>query len=202
MSSIAGDVPLLSENDIPMINEDEKEIYSDIALDGMALVMAIVKILFLKGELSTIPEIIEAFEPTRRLSRNALHETTIRNENAYYSCIGHVLSRRPMVLPQAITMNNDSTTQMESSAYLAAFSNPLTSSLFANAAKNPIFIVGDSHILPLAWQVVEINGQHRLLYPKLVTGIKHWHLRSECDFYPKTNFYNAVNSLPAGAGKL
>ncbi len=66
----------------------------------------------------------------------------------------------------------------------------------------PIYVVGDSHTVPLAWNVIRvasaINGrtEHRLLVPKLVTGIKQYHLRKESDFYPKLQFANLINKLP------
>jgi len=31
------------------------------------------------------------------------------------------------------------------------------------------------------------------LVPRLITGLKHWHLRPDCNFYPKRNFYNILN---------
>ncbi|KAJ0411310.1 hypothetical protein ATCC90586_005719 [Pythium insidiosum] len=34
------------------------------------------------------------------------------------------------------------------------------------------------------------------LRPALVTGVKHWHLRKESDFYPKQNFWAVIESLP------
>ncbi len=49
----------------------------------------------------------------------------------------------------------------------------------------PVFVCGDSHTLPTAWQRVIVEGISRVLVPKLVTGLKHWHLRPESDFYPK-----------------
>lgn len=42
---------------------------------------------------------------------------------------------------------------------------------------NPIYVVGDSHVMSPAWGIISINGKYRLLVPRLVTGVKHWHLR-------------------------
>lgn len=64
-----------------------------------------------------------------------------------------------------------------------------------------IYVCGDSHTLPLSWAVLprESSSAPCLLVPKLVTGVKHWHLRPESNFYPKANFFNAVRSIPNGA---
>jgi hypothetical protein len=61
-------------------------------------------------------------------------------------------------------------------------------------AHPPVFIMGDSHTLPLAWQTINVRDQPRLLVPKLVTGCKMWHLRPESYFFPKDNFYNVLDS--------
>jgi hypothetical protein len=47
--------------------------------------------------------------------------------------------------------------------------------------------------------VIRVRGEERLLVPKLVTGMKHWHLRTESDFYPKEHFYKIVKSIPQEA---
>jgi len=38
-----------------------------------------------------------------------------------------------------------------------------------------------------------------MLVPRLVTGVKHWHLRQDSDFYPRVNFLSALKSIPEGA---
>jgi len=41
------------------------------------------------------------------------------------------------------------------------------------------------------------KSSYHLLVPKLVTGVKQWHLRHDSSFYPKQNYYNAMNeSIP------
>ena len=45
-------------------------------------------------------------------------------------------------------------------------------------------------------------SQKRLMVPKLVTGLKQWHLRNTKEphfFYPKANFNSVVASIPDGA---
>jgi tetratricopeptide (TPR) repeat protein len=66
------------------------------------------------------------------------------------------------------------------------------------ALETAIYVVGDSHVLPLAWH----QWRGRLFYPKLTTGCKIWHLRKSSHFYPKHNFLNAIESIPAGAAVL
>jgi len=60
----------------------------------------------------------------------------------------------------------------------------------------PLYFVGDSHCLTAAWHTLTVHEQPRLLVPKLVTGLKCWHLREDSDFFPKTNFENVVKSIP------
>src|SRR3990167_1118972 len=55
-----------------------------------------------------------------------------------------------------------------------------------------IYVFGDSHCLPTAWQTLNIQNTPRLLVPKLVTGCKIWHLRPESYFFTKLNFHNVL----------
>ena len=65
-----------------------------------------------------------------------------------------------------------------------------------------LYVVGDSHVVPLAWNILSVGGQPRILRPLLSTGIKHYHLRSEGDFYPKAQFVNNLKSIPNGSDIL
>jgi hypothetical protein len=91
--------------------------------------------------------------------------------------------------------------------------------ILLEASKNPIYICGDSHCLSLAWSVIYqdcdkksvsvssapegekgVNRKTpRLFVPRLVTGIKQWHLRPQGVFYPKTGFQHTIDNTPAGA---
>jgi hypothetical protein len=67
---------------------------------------------------------------------------------------------------------------------------------------SPIYVIGDSHCLSSAWQKICVDnstGEQRILVPKLVTGLKHWHLHEDSLFYPKENFNRAINSIPDGS---
>ena len=67
---------------------------------------------------------------------------------------------------------------------------------YLKAAKNPLYVVGDSHVVPLAFTVLLVGGIPRLLLPRLTTGIKHYHLRADSDFYPKYQFSSNLKSIP------
>lgn len=60
----------------------------------------------------------------------------------------------------------------------------------------PIYICGDSHSLSPSWKTIKVNGEDRILVPKLCTGVKHWHLTNQSNFYTKINFSNLIKSLP------
>jgi hypothetical protein len=161
-------------------------------LDLLAVLFTAVKILFVQGNLASVTRLVDKIELLRRSyqtsTRTALHETTIRNEHAYYLCLCQVLSvaqQRPS---------------------LATF--PYYESFYFNASLRPIFLCGDSHCLSAAWSQISIPTdlsdpqsplQPRLLIPKLVTGLKQWHLRPGSDFYPKEGFQRAMASLPEGS---
>lgn len=103
---------------------------------------------------------------------------------------------------------------------LCSWTPALTHSLRIAAQHHPLYVCGDSHTLPLAWNVLSYgrrqggdtscmageaaSGTHmpHLLTPRLVTGVKHWHLRQESDFYPKKNFLTAIESIPEGSEVL
>ncbi|XP_033729462.1 uncharacterized protein LOC117318607, partial [Pecten maximus] len=58
----------------------------------LALMFTLVKILFIKGALGYIPALIKLLDPC--VEGHNLHETNIRNEYAYYTCIGKVLGQQ------------------------------------------------------------------------------------------------------------
>ena len=97
-----------------------------------------------------------------------MHKTTVRNEHAYYCCIAQLLS---------IPYQGGNTEQTHMSATLP-----------------PLIVCGDSHSLTSAWR----KCNNRWIQPLLVTGLKAWHLREESEFYPKKNFNNAMQCIPAG----
>jgi hypothetical protein len=71
----------------------------------------------------------------------------------------------------------------------------------------PIFLMGDSHVLSLAWQVIKVtqlrSGNHltdmepRLIVPIVITGLKAWHLRSETRFFTNTCLLTMLRRIPS-----
>lgn len=148
------------------------------SLDFLALAFTLVKILYSQGKLNKIPSLFRLIEPTRLSSEVPLHETNIRNEAAYYCCIARVLGERFKSAERP----------------LHDYSKPES---ISDARR--IYVCGDSHVLPLSWAFVPNPGhdmEQIVLIPKIVTGVKQWHLRPESCFYPKANFFNAVKSIP------
>jgi tetratricopeptide (TPR) repeat protein len=161
-------------------------------LDLLAILFTAMKILFVQGNLAAVTRLIEGVELLRQsfleIHHTPLHSTSIRNEHAYYLCLCQVLStiqQRPSSLPTF----------------------PYYESSYFNHNR-PIFLCGDSHCLSAAWSLISVPcdlsdsqspRQSRLLIPKLVTGLKQWHLRPNSDFYPKEGFQRMVAGLPEGA---
>lgn len=63
---------------------------------------------------------------------------------------------------------------------------------------HPLFVVGDSHVLSVAWQYVEWNDSDdiRMLVPVIVTGLKAWHCRSDTRFFTHSLFKILLKRLP------
>ena len=153
-----------------------REKYTPETLDLMAIFFTLVKVLYHCGNISVLPDIVKVVEPARLRSLEEVHTTTVHNENAYFMCISQLLAVRPgpAVNPRALLGADDAPT------------------------KKPVYVCGDLHALSPAWK--EVGG--RLLVPKLVTGLKHWHLREESVFYPKKSFHRTVAEIPKGADVL
>lgn len=148
--------------------QNVKSEYLPEELDLLALFFTGVKILYASGALSILPSLISKLELTRQ--GHDLHMTSIRNEQAYFSCISQLMSIHASQRSRS-----------------------------AHGTTRPLYVCGDSHCLSPAWQAVTLHGEARYLHPVLVTGMKCWHLRSDFDFYPKINFYNAIETIPHGA---
>lgn len=59
-----------------------------------------------------------------------------------------------------------------------------------------LYILGDSHCLSPAWDVLESEGKRCLIEPILVTGCKLWHLRDSSLIHAKVNYQEALNFIP------
>ena len=193
--------------------------YSNAELDLLALFATAAKVLFLQGRLRALPAVYRLLEPCRVQTEKPLHETTIRNEMAYFQEIAQMLCFRngnsSYGLKEEAAEDRRGPVSSAASAPSAAFhplsdvvgfSGPATAAglsemppLLRKAAAHPLYLLGDSHTVPAAWSIVRVRGQPRLLVPKLVTGVKQWHLRADSDFYPKAHFHNMVSTIPDGA---
>lgn len=127
-------------------------------LQMIALMFTALKMLYVCGGLQVLPTLINMLEPLR-VDRD-LHLTLIRNEHAYASSIAQMMRYIPFPIPRELA---------------------------SAPAEDTIYVCGDSHSMSAAWQVIQLDSHPRpmLLVPKLVTGLKVWHMRPSCRFYPK-----------------
>ncbi|GLE05898.1 hypothetical protein PINS_up015079 [Pythium insidiosum] len=160
------DQSTLISPELPAGTPKPVETYVESELDLLACFFTIIKILFVTGRLSCLPRLIALLEPVRH--GRQLHKTIIRNEHAYYLCIAQLLCVSPQLTPRS----------------------------FSDSQQSSIYVCGDSHTLATAWRNIEVDGESTQLRPALVTGLKHWHLRKESEFYPKHNFWTVIGSLP------
>ena len=244
----------MSESDI---NPDASacEEYDADSLDLLAIAFTLVKMLYLQGKLHRLGALFKIIEPSRRRSSLPIHQTTVRNEHAYYQTVAQVMAYRlscaseseditsdssmngkvkaigcgmaPLLasdkLPAALRAQYAAQSALESKSShtfmtfpvspvlrnpAAACCNVFDSALYKKAAARPIYVVGDSHTVPMAWNVIRVASsatgktEHRLLVPKLVTGVKQYHLRKDSDFYPKAQFAAMLKSIPDGSDVL
>jgi len=68
----------------------------------------------------------------------------------------------------------------------------------------PLFIIGDSHVLSLAWQNISLGSTvRRTAVPVPITGLKAWHCRSSTHFFTYYNLHHVLqNRLPANVGTI
>ena len=155
--------------------ESGGEAYAPDALDALAASFCAVKLLFAVGCVRRAAAVAAVAERARAASRVPLHTTHIRNEAAYYACVAALLRDYPLAAPPAPPPQG------------------------APPAPPPVYLLGDSHVLAAAWRRVPLGGQQRVLVPALVTGVKAWHLRPGCRFYPAKHWASAAARLPDGA---
>ncbi|XRB08899.1 Tpr-like protein [Pycnococcus provasolii] len=146
-------------------------------LQMLALHMAAVKILFLLGYLECAELYSErVVKPFRRMFTNTeLHMTIIRNEQAYWGCI-------------------DCLSSFDRSCADGAEDAALSARRGQSMSVKPLVVLADSHSLCPAYRTIG----DRLLVSMLVTGLKHYHLRPGCAFYPRAHFDRLAARLPEG----
>lgn len=202
--------------------------YTTNELDWIALAMGAVKLLYLQGKLWALPPIFQLLEPLRAKSEEPLHLSSVRNEQAYYLAIAHVISSASSSSPAESDEQYAFIRWMLGQQQHAdgQFSSQCPS-VVQQALSNPLYVIGDSHSLSPAWSIIRTppsgttssttaaSGKAanstakkdkttgdlipRLVVPKLATGAKQWHLRKQSKFYPKANFINVVNTIPDGS---
>jgi hypothetical protein len=87
----------------------------------------------------------------------------------------------------------------ENTFYVMASSLLPTIKQPVNYALKPIYFIGDSHSLPASWHTIHYKGEERLIVPKLVTGVKCWHLRPSSTFFTKKTMESVMKNIPSGA---
>ena len=158
-ASVTTEVPP-SDDDTPPSAED---------LEAVACAVTAVKLLFCGGALARATALAAVAHAWVTATSCELHETVIRNEAAYGTCIHLLLTRHAPPVPPAAP------------------------------EEQPVYVLGDSHVLPCAWRSITVNGQSRMMVPCLVTGVKAYHLRPQSTFYPKRQWERACARLPPGA---
>jgi hypothetical protein len=63
----------------------------------------------------------------------------------------------------------------------------------------PLLVIGDSHVLSLAWQVISLQAtagtkQYRFI-PIVITGLKAFHVRPEMRFFTNSNLHTCLQRL-------
>jgi len=61
---------------------------------------------------------------------------------------------------------------------------------------NPLYVIGDSHCLSVAWKKIKVKGEVRTIIPLIVTGLKAWHVKPETPFFTHSALLHALKSLP------
>jgi hypothetical protein len=63
-----------------------------------------------------------------------------------------------------------------------------------------MYVIGDSHVLSLAWQTICISNNchhfYRTMVPATITGLKAWHTRKDTHFFTKYNLDCCLERLP------
>lgn len=163
--------------------QGEKKVnYTPSELDWLAVGALAVKLLFLLNKQDYLPSLIVLLEGVRRKSQVALHETNLRNEMAYYTHVVRMIC-----------------------FYDGVRDDPSLHVYFSEERRSKstgvIYVCGDSHCLSPAYATLALSRSSRVvtLVPKLVTGVKIWHLRDGCTFHPKSCFFQSLYALPQGS---
>ena len=72
---------------------------------------------------------------------------------------------------------------------------PARKSTCSTATPLPLYLVGDSHVISLAWQRLYLAGQWRLVVPVVVTGLKAWHVQKGTRFFTQASWQRVLRRL-------
>ncbi|GMH85357.1 hypothetical protein TL16_g10204 [Triparma laevis f. inornata] len=67
--------------------------YNQEDYDLLAILFTVIKILYHKGNLKLLPDLVKVVEKLRVQSKTEIYRTNIRNENAYYMCATQLLAK-------------------------------------------------------------------------------------------------------------
>jgi hypothetical protein len=113
-----------------------------------------------------LEEYVKLFTSLHSSIGGDLKKTKVRNENAYFLVVSMIVDYRKMQ------------------------DNPI------EGPYEPIFMIGDSHVMTAGWERFTCDGKKYVIIPNLCTGLKVHHLRAESTFYTKRLFWNHVGNLP------
>ena len=154
--------------------------YSEAHLDAIALACTAVRVLYCGGALGRAAAASAALTPVRECASPPLHAGRARNEAAYAACVAALLA--PGAAPDAGIGGDDGE---------------------GDAPVDTVYVLGDSHTLPLAWRRLGARASSacppRLTVPLLITGLKVWHLRPGGVFFPRAAWDAAMAGLSPGA---
>jgi len=142
--------------------------YRAAELDALACLFVAAKLLFVGGACERSLAVVALTEPSVLASATPLHESSVRNEAAFFRCVAAIVRRHPVPRPPP-------------------------------ALPPPLFVLGDSHVLPPAWRAATLRGAARTLVPILITGLKAYHLRPGSSFFTRAHLAQAAARLPAGS---
>jgi hypothetical protein len=200
LSTLAKPAPLLcSSNDIPPL----LQYWSNHALEPV-LQLLLTKLLYL-----TLPHL--AAEAVAHLQFDNQHQLAadFKSHWAYYVLITAVVlgerikphRRRTLewyhVPVWDLLWGKDQRRNQSLPSCMTVTPTPLTMgspqwTIGATAA--PLHVVGDSHVLSMAWQTIVLpSGDQRLLIPVVVTGLKAWHTRPSTRFFTHALLHTSLH---------
>ena len=171
-------------------------------LDIVAIFFTAAKICLVTGCLAPLPQLVELIEPVRTgwcVDCSKLNQKSVLNNSHYTPTPSLYLLLHTSELTFSCRDLHLTSIRNEQ-AYYCCVAQLMEFVHVPLPREMPhIYMCGDSHSMSSAWHTITVKSQRRLLVPKLVTGLKCFHLRPESDFFPKYNFKCVVDTIPDGA---